>query len=571
MNMRMWKSAALGLLAAGTLLSSLGAAGAASAQASGAPSYSLDTPYSFENLVPAAKPLWSAELDRPSATDRALYPPAVGGGSLYYVKDGALLARSASTGRTLWSFGAKLQPGSAVVAGSFVYAGGTDGSVYRVNPATGKGARIYRAKENAPVSLTPDGTMLYASAGGRMTAIDLATGKAKWTAAASGQGAPIVLADKLLFGTWESGAITVNVFYAVDKATGKTLWRLEGSHNALLKADGNQLYFSDDWPRNDTSAYVAAIDVVDGRTGKITGSLSFVPVKAGTDPLVQAPRHVGIDGDDVYVTTFDNETYRCSLTADPSIARPEPIAAGAEFAAGPYNGKLFFKGFGGMGVDGRKLFDRTQVYYQGLDNPASRIDFAGTGMFVGQTDGELYALNVATGKALFRYRTDARAYGPFQVSGGVLLAQAEDRLYAFRLPAELLRPAGPGTDGAFAKADAVLSVDGQKRPVTSSMMTLGNRMFVPVRFLTETLGAKAAYDAAAKRTTIVYGERSFVLAAGLAYAVAGGKQTPLTFAPATLNGTLYVPVADAGRLLGIGISWDGGSRTVVVTTKTQAG
>jgi outer membrane protein assembly factor BamB len=61
-------------------------------------------------------------------------------------------------------------------------------------------------------------------------------------------------------------------------------------------------------------------------------------------------------------------------------------------------------------------------------------------MFVGQTDGEIYVLDDTTGKALFRFQTSARNFEPFHVVNGVLLVQAEDMLYAFQLPKQLLQP-----------------------------------------------------------------------------------------------------------------------------------
>ncbi|QHT63094.1 PQQ-binding-like beta-propeller repeat protein [Paenibacillus lycopersici] len=563
--MRKFKPMLFGVLAAGLAAASLGAAGTASAQYGSGPSYSLDTSYSFENKVPAAKPLWSADLDPPSAANRVTYPPVVNGNSLYLIKNGTLVARSVASGKALWSFGTKLQPGSAVVAGSFVYVGGADGSVYKVNPSTGAGARIYQTQAKNIYWLKADGSTLYAASSGGLASINLTTGKANWTAGgdAAGHGEPIVLANMLLISTWESGAITVNTYYAVDKATGKTLWRLSGSHNKLLQADGDKLYFNNDWPRNDTSEYVAYVDIVSAKTGQVTKSLSFVKVSTALDPLYQSPKEVTMDGNDIYIVTQENGVFSYNVNDAPDA--PARYVSG-DYVAGPYNGKIFFRSANNLGLYARKLFDQSAVYYEGLDNPASRVDFIGSGMYVGQTDGAVVALNVTTGKAAFRFQTGARSYGPFQAAGSTLLVQAEGKLYAFRLPAELTKPLDQGPSGAFMKAEASLIIDGKPKQFQPGMMTLNNRMFVPMRFLMQEIGAKVSYDAASRQTTIAYGKASFALAENSASAVKDGQPIPLSYAPTVIGGSLYVPVGDIGKLLGIKVTWEPGPRTVVVTT-----
>ncbi|MBM7565046.1 PQQ-binding-like beta-propeller repeat protein [Paenibacillus sacheonensis] len=567
-----------GMLAAGLAAASLGAAGTASAQFGSSPSYGLNTSYGFENPVPSAVPLWSAELDKPSGTDRILFPPVVGAKTVYYIKNGTLNACSIATGKTLWTFGAKLQQGAAVVAGSYVYAGSADGTVYRVNASSGAGTRLYRTKDKTLGSLKTDasgdlgGSSLYVSSNTGLAAIDLATGKLKWTASgdAAGHNETIMLDDMLLVGTFESGAITVNTYYAIDKATGKTLWKLEGSHNKLLKADGDRLYFNNDWPRNDTSTHVATVDTVNAKTGKVTGSRQYVNVSTALDPLYQAPKFVTVDGNDIYVLTQDNSIFSYNLNDDPDVVAAGGVSDRGDFIAGPYDGKMFFQNPNNLGIHGRKLADQSTVYYEGLDNPASRVDFINAGMYVGQTDGEIYSLNVSTGKAKFRFQTQARNFGPFQVAGRTLLVQAEGKLYAFALPEELAKPLVTGSTGAFVKAQAGLIIDGKEKQFQPGMMTQSNRMFVPMRFLMETIGAKVSYDAASKQVRITYGTTAFIIKEDSAFATQDGKQVPLSYAPATLNGSLYVPIGDIGKLLGIGVVWEPGPRNVVITTSTKA-
>lgn len=562
----------LALLAAALLTTFAAQEAAVEAQSTSNPtSYGIDTLLSSENKVPTAKPLWLADLDKPTTENREQPALANSNGNVYYVAGGVLHARNVKTGQQLWTYGSKLKSGSAVVAsnGAIYVSGQTDNSIYRVD-AAGKGKRIFElAKNDTLFSFSIDGRTLYLTTSNGLVSVNLATGKENWHNVVQGSQNMTKVGNLLLNPTFESGAITVNTWYAVDAQTGKTIWRLSGSHSQLLKVEGTKLYMVDDWPRNDASKYVVYIDLVDANTGKVTSSKSFVPVKEGTDPLGQYARRIVMDANTIYISTQNNELYSYNFNADQATVRPSIMNDSGEWILGPYDGKQFYRGSDNIGIHARKLADQTQVYYEGLDNPASRVDFNQSGMFVGQTDGEIYALNVSTGKALFRYQTTARSFGQFQVSGNQLLVQAEGKLYAFMLPAELTKPLNANTPAsAYKKAEATLFLNGQFKPINPSMMTINNRMLVPLRFLSEELGAKVTYVSATKQATITLGSHTFTIQEGVPYAETGADkaQIALVTAPVVLNGSLYLPISDAGSLLGVKVVWNGGPRTVEVTT-----
>ncbi|MGN7360404.1 outer membrane protein assembly factor BamB family protein [Paenibacillus sp. SAF-054] len=572
--MRKWTMAAAGLLLAGTL-GSVSTAPSAWAATSG-PNAGYSSPGSesvLKNPVPLVKPAWTAALDAPRESS-ASNPSAVTTGQerVYYIAGGKLTAKAAATGKTLWSFGTGL--GNAALArtdGTKLYVGAKDGSVYRVDASTGQGARIYRAPSGQAPSISVDGGTLYVFDGGSLISVDLATGKEKWRNQ-DVKSLPQRVGGTLLAGAVESGAITVYTTYAIDPATGKTLWRLPGDHSGLLQSEGDKLYFQDQWPNVDYVETSANIDEVDVKTGKITASKKFVAMTADGSP-VYPPSKVVMDGNDVYVAVAGKGVFRFNYDADPAVVKPEIIEERREFIAGPYNGKLFFLNDDNRGIHARKIVDRTQVYYNGLDNPASRVDMIESGLFVGQTDGRVYALNVATGQALFRAQTAARSYGAFQVESAMLLVQAEGELQAYPLPAELAKPAAAGSSvGAFIKSDAKVTLDGKALalPAGTGVMTTDNRMFIPFRSLTEALVAKVNYDGQTKRTTVTYGAHVFSIADGSPFALIDGKQVALTYSPATLSGSLYVPIKDFGDLLGVSVKWNGATRTVEVTKGAAA-
>ncbi|SDT54248.1 PQQ enzyme repeat-containing protein [Paenibacillaceae bacterium GAS479] len=440
--------ASIGAVAAGAVIILSGSsnnAAAASAVYDNGQSYTLETSFAFENKTPIAAPIWSADTDKPAEdSSRVIVSPVLTDNKLFYVKSGKLIARDMTKGKALWSFGAKLQGNTVVAAGEIIFVGDKSGNVFKVNPKTGKGAKIYQTKEKMISRVVADDKALYVFSGTKLDSINISSGKLNWSVPSdsNGSGNNYILDNILLSGAVESGALTVNTYYAFDKTTGKTLWRMSGNHGELLKADGNRLYFNDGWPRSDGTEYIAKVDIIHAKTGVLTASLKYGKPDHSIDNLVQSPKRITIEGNTVYIVTRTNEVLFYNLTSDPNAANAKSINADGEVIAGPYNGKFFFQASGNLGIHGRKLIDGTPMYYQGLDNPASQVNFAHSGMYVGQTDGEVYALNVATGKAKFRFQTDSRRYGPFQVAGNMLLVQTENKLYGFRLPGELVQPAG---------------------------------------------------------------------------------------------------------------------------------
>ncbi|GMK37144.1 hypothetical protein PCCS19_01970 [Paenibacillus sp. CCS19] len=573
-------------LTAGCLAIGLAVSGAAGASASAQGSAGVNTSYVYSTIsdkesIPLAKPRWSVDLG--GSKQDVIYNPtsiAAASGNVFFVKSGTLYAVSASSGKTLWTYGKKLQLSSVVTSGNFVYAADEVGAVYRVDAKTGKGTKLYQmtdAKGAAAhsingLSIQEAEGLLFVQNSNTIAAISLATGKQKWrNDEFFSTSVPKLVNGTLLMETFESGAITVGTTYAIDPKTGKTLWRLGGSHSNLLGFDGDKLYYEDQWPNiDDAENAIAKLDVVSLRTGEVLESRSYPSPQTSTGGYVYRSSQIVIDGSNMYIGAGGNGIYRYGLLADPMIAKPAYLSVNGSWIAGPYNGKLYFSDATNMRLFGVKVPDNTQVAYNGVDNPISRFDLIESGMYIGQTDGSVLAFNVKSGKAQFRYETGARNYGPFQTVGTTLLVQADNKLYAFLISAEMTKPIteAEAMASGYSKAQAKLSLDGELREFNPSMMTAANRMFVPLRFLTEALGAKVAYDSKTKSTTVSYRDRVFMITEGKTYAEVGTSGSELSFAPVILNGALYVPVKDIGSLLGVTVNWNASTRTVEVVTST---
>ncbi|WP_309122654.1 copper amine oxidase N-terminal domain-containing protein, partial [Paenibacillus sp.] len=148
----------------------------------------------------------------------------------------------------------------------------------------------------------------------------------------------------------------------------------------------------------------------------------------------------------------------------------------------------------------------------------------------------------------------------------LLLAQTEDTLYAFDLPKELQRKPGQFLTPIQRKAEAALRIDGEEQRFEPSPIMIDNRMFVPLRALFEAVGAAVEYDEATSGVNVAYADRAFTLREGAPFALVGGKQQALSYAPLLMNAAVYVPLRDVGGLLGVEVVWNDDTRTVEITT-----
>jgi len=561
-----WRRATAGMLAAGVFVG-LGS-GVADASMTGYSSSALPNSY---NATPYASPLWSMELDAPTP-ERTFSAVAVAQDKVFVIKSGVLNAIYVASGKTAWTFGKGLS-GAIILDGNVGYVSSSDGKLHQVNLTTGKANWSFQYHENPEpyeigFSLVTKDDKVFLSVVGGIYALDRNSGKVQWRNPSFEYVAAFhIFDDILLLSTSESGAITVGTTYRIDLNTGEKLWRLGGSHGPVLQVEGNYALFHNDWP-NFSDTYAAIVDRVDLRTGETVESLSFIPFKEGQDPLYHQAGRVISDGEQLFIQASDNEIHQYHISAQTGSKPTTVIEYGKdEWIAGPYSGKLFFRDNDSYSiVYARKLIDQTYVHYEGLDNPVSRMDLIGNGMFVGQTDGEIYALNVTTGKALFCVQTEARSFGPFLTSGNVLLAQAEGKLIAMTLPKELILSPGLIKTPVFPKAEASLTIDGQAQKFEPSPVMINNSMFVPLRSLFQAVGAEVDFDTASSQVTVTYGERVFTLKEGAPFAVVRGEQQPMTYAPAMVNGAVYVPLRDVSSLLGVKVNWNDATRTAEITT-----
>ncbi|HHY11799.1 MAG TPA: DUF1343 domain-containing protein [Firmicutes bacterium] len=92
-----------------------------------------------------------------------------------------------------------------------------------------------------------------------------------------------------------------------------------------------------------------------------------------------------------------------------------------------------------------------------------------------------------------------------------------------------------------------------------------NRTMVPVRAISEAIGAEVDWDPARYQVTIANGESSVKLVIGNPAIEVNGEKHTMDTVPVIRNNRTMVPLRYVGEFLGVSIGWDGANRIATVT------
>ncbi|CAH1207648.1 hypothetical protein PAECIP111892_02954 [Paenibacillus auburnensis] len=116
-------------------------------------------------------------------------------------------------------------------------------------------------------------------------------------------------------------------------------------------------------------------------------------------------------------------------------------------------------------------------------------------------------------------------------------------------------------------------VDGQKVsfPDAQPFIDDQQRVQLPVRFVTEALGAKVLWDASAKKATIVMNGMTMVIYIGKSSYIIDGKTRQMDTAALFKQSRTFVPLRFLHEGLGLNVNWDDSVKTVYITTGESGG
>jgi len=100
--------------------------------------------------------------------------------------------------------------------------------------------------------------------------------------------------------------------------------------------------------------------------------------------------------------------------------------------------------------------------------------------------------------------------------------------------------------------------------------TQSNRTMIPVRFVAENLGCKVDWNGESKIVYIQKNEILIELKIGVLEAIAGGKVISLDAKAVIKENRTFVPLRFVSEALGANVEWNGNTRTVYITTGKTA-
>lgn len=94
-----------------------------------------------------------------------------------------------------------------------------------------------------------------------------------------------------------------------------------------------------------------------------------------------------------------------------------------------------------------------------------------------------------------------------------------------------------------------------------------SRTMVPIRFVSNELGASVDWDAAAKKVSIYQADRIIELVIGDSFAHVNGARMEFDTAAEIVEGRTVVPLRFVSETFGAEVNWDGNTRTVYIATE----
>jgi len=92
-----------------------------------------------------------------------------------------------------------------------------------------------------------------------------------------------------------------------------------------------------------------------------------------------------------------------------------------------------------------------------------------------------------------------------------------------------------------------------------------SRTLVPVRFVSEALGFNVAYSEKTKEVTIKNNKTVIVIKIGSKIATVNGKSVTLDVAPVIQNGRTFVPVRFISETMGFKVDWNSDTKRITIT------
>jgi hypothetical protein len=108
------------------------------------------------------------------------------------------------------------------------------------------------------------------------------------------------------------------------------------------------------------------------------------------------------------------------------------------------------------------------------------------------------------------------------------------------------------------------TINGEEMTLDAPPFIVSGRTVVPLRFVSEGLGAKVEWDGVTKHIHVELGSSVIDMTLKDPHAMVNGKQFVMDVPPFISNGRTMVPIRFVSEALGATVSWDGETQTITI-------
>jgi len=114
-------------------------------------------------------------------------------------------------------------------------------------------------------------------------------------------------------------------------------------------------------------------------------------------------------------------------------------------------------------------------------------------------------------------------------------------------------------------SDIRIFLDGRQLSTAAAPYVANGRTLIPIRSVTEALGAKVDWDGATRTVTIYRAAKEIIMVIDEEYATVNGERYKLDAAPSITGGSTYLPLRFVSEHFSQLVEWNGADRTVKIT------
>lgn len=113
-------------------------------------------------------------------------------------------------------------------------------------------------------------------------------------------------------------------------------------------------------------------------------------------------------------------------------------------------------------------------------------------------------------------------------------------------------------------------VDGKKVTLDVAPVIVNGRTLVPVRFISEALGAEVGWDGATRTATIALGDKKIELPLDSSTAIVNGKKIVMDVPATTMKGRTMVPIRFVSESLDLDVKFNNDTREITIMSKANS-